>query len=415
MSRPLYRKIFYGGKMKHQLKKKNYILCLALFCFLCAGKMENLHAEKWDDLQKFIGNQDAVVIADPKGTILFSQNADEKLIPASTLKILTSLTAIHHLGTDFRFVTEFYTDSRSNLKIKGCGDPLLISEVVAEICKTLAAKIGSFNDLILDHSYFDPIVIPGVTSTLNPYDAPNGALCVNFNTVSFKRENGVYVSAEPQTPLLPFALKKIAKYGRNSERVIFSQEQDEITLYAGHLFQYFMKKEGIKSGDNIRIGKVEEDKDTLVYKYVSRFSMEDVISKLLEYSNNFIANQVLVAAGAKIFGMPGTLEKGVRAASAYIDILNAEDINIVEGSGISRENRISAKSLFRLLDEFEPYRHLMRHEGRQFYKTGSLTGVKTRAGYIESGNGEFYRFVVMINSSGKTTDAMMSGILRNLP
>jgi D-alanyl-D-alanine carboxypeptidase/D-alanyl-D-alanine-endopeptidase (penicillin-binding protein 4) len=401
--------------MKSIFRKKNGILCFAFFCFLCAGNPENLHAEKWDDLQKFIGNRDAVLIADPEGNILFSENADEKLIPASTLKILTSLTAIHHLGNDFRFVTEFYTDSRSNLKIKGYGDPLLISEAVAEICKTLATKISSFNDLILDHSYFDPIDIPGVTSTLNPYDAPNGALCVNFNTVSFKRENGGYISAEPQTPLLPFALKKIVKYGRNSERVIFSQEQDEITLYAGHLFQYFMQKEGIASKGNIRIGKVDEDRDPLVYRYVSRFSMEEVISKLLEYSNNFIANQTLVAAGAQIYGPPGALEKGIRAASAYLDILNAEDIKIVEGSGISRENRISAQSLCRLLKAFEPYRHLMRHEGRQFYKTGSLTGVKTRAGYIEKGKGEFYRFVVMINSSGKTTDAIMSKILRKLP
>lgn len=401
--------------MKHTFRKKNYMLCLTLFCFLFAGKAGNLHAEKLDDLQKFVGNRDAVLIADPEGTIIFSENADEKLIPASTLKILTSLTAIHYLGTDFRFVTEFYTDSHDNLKIKGYGDPLLISEAVAEICKTLATKIGSFNDLILDHSYFDPVVIPGVSSTLNPYDAPNGALCVNFNTVSFKRENGGYVSAEPQTPLLPFALKKIAKYGLNSERVIFSQEQDEITLYAGHLFQYFMQKEGIASKGHIRIGKVEENKDRLVYKYVSSFSMEDVLSRLLEYSNNFIANQTLVAVGAKVFGAPGTLEKGVRAASAYINTLNTEHISIVEGSGISRENRISAKSLYRLLEAFEPYRHLMRHKGREFYKTGSLTGVKTRAGYIENGKGEFYRFVVMINSSGKTTDTIMSRILRNLP
>jgi len=57
----------------------------------------------------------------------------------------------------------------------------------------------------------------------------------------------------------------------------------------------------------------------------------------------------------------------------------------------------------------------MRHEGREFYKTGSLTGVKTRAGYIESQDGSLYRFVVMLNSGGKTTAPVMKEILGILP
>ncbi|MCK4620156.1 MAG: D-alanyl-D-alanine carboxypeptidase, partial [Desulfobacterales bacterium] len=58
-----------------------------------------------------IGDHDAVLVADHQGRIIVSKNADKKLIPASTLKILTSLVAIHYLGPDYRFITEFYLDN----------------------------------------------------------------------------------------------------------------------------------------------------------------------------------------------------------------------------------------------------------------------------------------------------------------
>ncbi|MDM8526454.1 D-alanyl-D-alanine carboxypeptidase [Desulfococcaceae bacterium HSG8] len=401
--------------MKDISEKKHIIRTIILICFLCLVSPADILAGSLNNVKKLVGKKDAILVADPQGNILLSKNADKNLIPASTLKILTSLAAMHHLGKDFRFVTEFYTDRNSNLKIKGYGDPLLISEAIAEISENLSKKITGYTDLILDHSYFDPVMIPGVTTTLNPYDAPNGALCANYNTVYFKREKGSYTSAEPQTPLLPFALKKIRKYGLKKERVTFAREQDEITYYAGHLFQYFLEKEGVKSGGSIRIGEVDKDNDTLIFKYVSRFSIEEVISKLLEFSNNFIANQMLVATGAKVYGPPGTLEKGVQAASAYADkVLKPGVVRITEGSGISRENRISAKNMYKLLEIFEPYHTLMKHEGREFYKTGSLTGVKTRAGYVENQKGELYCFVVLVNTPRKSTSRIMSALLKAL-
>ncbi len=401
--------------MSDCLKNKYAMAWLLLFCLLHTGTPGNLFGGNLDHLGSLIGRRDALLVADQEGNVLFSKNAGMRLIPASTLKILTALGALHHLGSDFRFVTEFYMDPASNLKIKGYGDPLLISEVMADIAGTLRPRMDAFDDIILDNSHFEPILIPGVTTSLNPYDAPNGALCVNFNTVYFKRKKGKYVSAEPQTPMLPFALKKIRRFGLRRGRVIFSQEQDEITLYAGHLFRHFLENAGIQANGGIRMGAVREE-DTLIFRHVSRFSMADVISKLLEHSNNFIANQVFVTSGIKAHDPPGTLEKGIQAASAYIrNVLNLKDVSIAEGSGISRENRISASQMHQLLEAFAPYHHLMRHEGREFFKTGSLTGVKTRAGYVESENGGLYRFVVFINTRGKTTNSIMERLLRRLP
>lgn len=362
-----------------------------------------------------------MLVADPQGKLIFSKNAGMQLIPASTLKILTALVALHYLGPDYRFATEFYLDKNSNLKIKGFGDPLFISETLAEIAKDLVARFGTehskFNDLILDDSYFNAAIeIPGVTSSYEPYDAPNGALCVNFNTVHFRRnQNGVYVSAEPQTPLLPFVFSRINASNIDHGRIILSRNKNENTLYAGHLLLYFLKNEGIKSNGKVRMGMIRKDVDKLVFRYVSKFSLEQVISRLFEYSNNFVANQLLITVGANVYGPPGTLNKGVRAAITYAkNILEIENIRIVEGSGISRKNRISAEDLFKILKVFSPYYFLMQQTGKAFFKTGTLNGINTRAGYIENAKGELYYFVVLINTPGKTPNHIVDILLHEL-
>lgn len=397
---------------------RSYLPVVLLF-FLCLYLQQPkiLYAGKLDELDRLIGDQDAVLLADAKGRVIFSRNAATKLIPASTLKILTALVALHFLGPDFRFQTEFYLDKDSNLKIKGYGDPLLISEVLEKISKAMKQRLEKVNDIVLDATHFeDPLTVPGVNESSEPYDAPNGALCVNFNTVYFKRtKNGDYVSAEPQTPLLPFALKRIEKSGVGQGRIILSRENNENLLYIGHLFRYFLDIEGIKSFGKVKTGKVIKDDDKLIFTYTSEFYLTQVISKLLDHSNNFMANQILIAAGIKAYNPPGTLEKGVLATKAYVEhVLKTDDIHIVEGSGIARTNKVSAKTLCAALVKFQPYYRLLRKTGSTYFKTGTLYGIRTRAGYIENAQGELCVFVVLINTPGKSPEPIMDILLQNL-
>jgi serine-type D-Ala-D-Ala carboxypeptidase/endopeptidase (penicillin-binding protein 4) len=362
-----------------------------------------------------IQEKDAVLLTDPQGKILASRNAETLLVPASTLKILTALVALHYLGEDFRFGTECYSDKDRNLKIKGFGDPLFVSDVMPDFSRQVQARIHHYKDLVLDDSVFQqPLQIPGVTETTEPYDAPNGAFCANFNTISFqKKSGGKYVSAEPQTPLVPFALTRIRAAGTDSGRIVFSHSQGDIELYAGHLVANFLSQQGISSSGQIRIGRVE-DGDRLLLRYVSPYALTDVIGKLMEFSNNFIANQLFIAAGIQAYGPPGTIDKGIRASKEFLrKELQIETLQLAEGSGISRENRLSATQLDQLLVRFYPYRQLMRRQGNELFKTGTLNGVRSRAGYIEDGKGECYRFVVMINTAGKTADPVME-IIRGL-
>ncbi len=391
--------------------KKKIVGAAFLFLLVVIFLPENLFAKKWDNIKKLVGPHDSVLLADSQNKIIFSVNKDKKLIPASVFKLFTALLVFDCLGHDYRFKTEFYIDNNHNLTIKGYGDPLLISEIIPQIVKSLKKKVTRINDIVLDSSWFDPINIPGVTTSLNPYDAPNGALCVNFNTVFFKRAGKKYVSAEPQTPLLDFVLPRIKKTGLKKGRIILSAQNNETTLYAGHIFRYFMKKQKIGINGKIRAGKVKKNRDRLIFTYISVFPMDIAVKKLLAYSNNFIANQLFITCGTAAFGPPGTLEKGILAAKAFADRkIGKGKINIAEGSGISRKNRISAESVLKILALFEPYKELMRKQGNISYKTGSLTGVKTKAGYIESKTGMVYRFVIMINTKGKTTGKIMSAL-----
>ncbi|HBB18165.1 MAG: hypothetical protein A3J94_14355 [Syntrophus sp. RIFOXYC2_FULL_54_9] len=396
---------FYTGRLTA------YVLCIFL-----AGSAADLYASSLKDLQRLIGVKDTVLVASPRGKVLFEKNAGKKMIPASTLKIFTSLVALHYLGPEYRFTTEFYLDRDDNLKIKGYGDPLLLSESLREIAAALSLKLGGFNHLVLDDSFFSGQVrVPGTSPSYQPYDAVNGALCVNFNTVSFKRVNRAYVSDEEQTPLLPFVEKRIRASSLERGRIILSHQENEATLYAGHLFKYFLTQAGIKSRGEIRLGRVKPDDDRLLFTYTSPFPVKESIRKLLEFSNNFIANQLLVACGAKAYGTPGSLDKGVMAASTYareVLKLKTDALSLDEGSGISRKNELTAHAMLKALNEFEPYHHLLRQERDEFFKTGTLDGIRTRAGYIADGKGELYRFVVLMNTPGKTTDAVMKLIRR---
>ena len=368
-----------------------------------------------DKLRDQIGSKDAVILIDPDGNVLFGENENKRLIPASILKVLTAVFALENLGEDFKFQTRFYKDTAGNLKIQGAGDPLLLSEYIDVICRDMSATITTFNDLILDTGYFEqPLVIPGISDSRQPYDAPNGALCVNFNTVNFMRGNtGKFISAEPQTPLLPFVLKRVLASNLSNGRIMLSSKADECTLYAGHLFLYFLNKHGISGGNTVRMGAVDETKDQLLYTYVSKNALDKTIGMMLEYSNNFMANQLLITTAAEIYGKPGSLKNGIKALRDFAQSsLNISNIRIYEGSGISRKNRVTAASMVKVFDRFEPYHTLMRREGPVYYKTGTLNGIRTRAGYIASEAGRRYKFVILINTPGKTDTAVLKKVIK---
>jgi len=395
------------------------LLALAAIAFL--GQCRIAAADEGSG-ENLIGPQDSAVLIDPDGAVLFGKNLDIPRVPASTLKILTALAALNYLGPKYRCRTEFYLDRRSSLIMKGHGDPMLISEVLADMAKRLSERLAKgpvpVMGLIMDGSYFSPsITVPGISPSSEPYDAPIGALNANFNTVAFARTpQGRYVTAEPQTPLTPFALEYIRLSGLNSGRILLSDRSEVTTLYPGHLIRHFLLKEGVAVNGKIRLGIADPKKDKCILVYKSPYPLKTVISRMLEFSNNFIANQLLVLAGIHAHGPPGNLEKGLEALGAYAAQLGiARGLRIEEGSGISRGNRISVRQMATILRAFEPYYQLMERNGREHFKTGTLEGVRTRAGYLLGGDNRLYRFAVFVNTPGKGIDRIMAHICTLVP
>lgn len=364
-------------------------------------------------LYAMIGSNDSIALSDDNGNLLLSKNIENKLVPASTLKLLTSLASIHYLGEGYRFHTDFFLDRKNNLKIKGYGDPLFLSETINEIAGILKKSIHKINDIVLDDSYFKtPVIIPGKKSSLQPYDAPNNAICANFNTVNFKMVNGRYKSAEVQTPLIPYAMKKIIDSGLKKGRITLSDSSRQAGIYAGALLKHFLEDKGIACRGEIRMGRVDPARDRLILNFVSKYTLTDIIKGLMAFSNNFTANQILITSGTTIFGSPATIENGVDALRKYtVSILGNDDFEIVEGSGISRKNRLSTGQMITILGHFRPYIHLLNQDGSQFYKTGTLNGIRTKAGFILGNNDKMFRFAVFYNTPGRNHAPAMKLIM----
>ena len=77
----------------------------------------------------------------------------------------------------------------------------------------------------------------------------------------------------------------------------------------------------------------------------------------------------------------------------------AEAIHLEEGSGISRDNRFTARGLAKLLHLFEPHATLLRSRGGSLFKTGTFSGVRTLAGYADTSKHGRVRFVIALRSN----------------
>jgi D-alanyl-D-alanine carboxypeptidase/D-alanyl-D-alanine-endopeptidase (penicillin-binding protein 4) len=136
--------------------------------------------------------------------------------------------------------------------------------------------------------------------------------------------------------------------------------------------------------------------------YVHRQSrpLSKVLAELLLGSNNFIANQVFLEIGAHRLGGPVSLEKSLKVANEMLASHGlADSIHLEEGSGISRGDSVTARGLTRLLALFEPHAGLLRSGDGSRFKTGTISGVSTLAGYADTSKHGRVRFVISLTDS----------------
>jgi len=364
----------------------------------------NPSQSKLDIQLKSLVSHGSVLIANEQQVLYrYPPNKNPLLIPASVLKYVTALSALHYFGSEYSFNTEFYIDQNHSLVIKGKGDPFLVSEEwqrIAQQISLLPDVPEKMQGLFFDTSLFsEKIKIPGISFSNNPFDAHNGALVVNFNTVFVKVDSkGHVTSAEKQTPLTPLARRLANKLSPGTHRI--SIQPNLSFTYSGELIKSFFRKKGFSfENKNVALRSVRNG-DHLFYTHSNILTLKEVIAGMLRFSNNFTANQLLLTVGLQRYGPPATLEKGTHALTEYLrqEIkLPKEQFKLVEGSGISRKNRLTPEAIWQLLKAFAPYQDLLHEDNGVLLKTGTLRGVYTMAGYLP-GTQPLY-FAILLNQS----------------
>ena len=358
-----------------------------------------------DDLvlskQVFTEADSILVVEEGEGDIKAWQPS-KAMVPASLMKLSTAYLALDKWGANHAFHTDFYRQD-SQLWIRGYGDPYLVSEELDRLAQALVeVDLQGVDSLHIDDSYFLDELVPGRSKVNDPYNAPLSAVAANFNTVMLKKVNGVVQSAELQTPLTPIAIKLAEELdsgvpnNSKGQRVNLQQRDNAQT----HFAQLLLAKIGNpKWALNINSRVPKEAK--LIYRYTNTRTVEQIIRGTLEFSNNFMANQLFLS----LAGTPGSDSVSFKQASSYAqqrlsEVFDWPKFCVVEGSGLSRDNQLSARQIDDLLVALKPYKHLFKqtkHSDAQiFAKTGTLNGVRTFAGFIGMNN-KNYRFVFMFN------------------
>jgi len=176
---------------------------------------------------------------------------------------------------------------------------------------------------------------------------------------------------------------------------------------------------------HLKIGKILKN-DERFHVYSSP-TLGEQIRLINKWSNNVMTRQLLLTLGAKKFGSPGTIEKGIHAVLSTLEDNNIDTrgIKLENGSGLSRKAKITARQMGRLLEQ--AYRDAYMPEflaslslpgidgtlvnrfrkddirGRSHLKTGTLDFVTAIAGYMLNRNGK--RLVIVVQHNGKKTGA----------
>ncbi|MBW2659217.1 MAG: D-alanyl-D-alanine carboxypeptidase [Deltaproteobacteria bacterium] len=378
------------------------------------------YAQSQKQLAQLIDNG-GFIVEDSAANLRYREK--DLFIPASTLKIVTSLAALEILGEDYRFKTLFFLDKQKNLYIKGFGDPLLTSEALSNIAEKLIQQgIKKISSIVLDDSsYALDSLADGAGRSANPYDAPNDALAVNFNSVPvFVAPDGTITSGEPQTPTIPL----MAEIGRNlvpghhriNVNVLLSLKSLSPSLrYAGELISTLFRAAGITIHNGFLQGSTPAAL-LPIYIHKSEKTVTEVVRNCLKYSNNYTANQLFLACGAKSYGYPATWNKSRRLLGDYARKrlgLSTEEFLLTEGSGLSRKNRISPSGLLAAVKLFQPYMQLLSREGDIYLKSGTLNNVFTYAGFFTLRE-RIFPFVIMLNQEENSRDILLTALHRTV-
>lgn len=345
------------------------------------------------------------------GDILYTRNSQSLFVPASTLKIFTAQAALLYLGPNFKFKTRFVTDARSinngtlygNLYLVHSGDPSLTYYDLAELVVALKSqhieKIAG--NVYIDNSAYDQVNFgPGWmwNDRRFCYAAPISASIINHNC----------------------SLTSIVRPGRRFGHFqgISSSVSNNVIQYDKSLLQDLFRRYGVQVYGNIAAGTAEQAYPALATHQSKPLSQ--LINSMLKKSDNIIAGSLFKKIGQIYTNRPGSWENGGTAVAKILSQAGIDTwrMNVIDGSGLSRYNKVTPAQMMQLLDfayhhsgtnyEFVSAlpiagidgtlkRRLQNIAWRVRAKTGTISGVRALAGFAVTSDKEPVAFVIMIN------------------
>ena len=310
-------------------------------------------------------------------SVLYARNERQLMRPASTMKVVTAITAIDKLGGSYRFKTELcYTGEisdrtlRGNVYCVGGFDPRFNSDDMRAFVEGIR-KMGV--DTIRGCIYAD--------KSMKDADTLGNGWC-------WDDDNPVL------SPLL------------------ISRKNTFVARFADEL-----REAGIVV--DAALGEARRPEDA--FCIASRFhSIDQILMKMLKESDNLYAESMFYQLGAAAGNRPSTAKNSAAVVNRLVSKvgLDPKRYSIADGSGLSLYNYVSAELEVRLLRyafrNSNIYLHLhpalpeagvdgtlrsrMRGtftQGNVFAKTGTVTGISSLAGYCTAANGHRLAFSII--------------------
>jgi D-alanyl-D-alanine carboxypeptidase/D-alanyl-D-alanine-endopeptidase (penicillin-binding protein 4) len=386
-------------------------------------------------------------------------NADVGVNPASVFKLVTTSAALDRLGPAWSWKTPVYFTGpmrngvlRGSLVIRGSGDPSLVMErawlLLRQVRQAGVREIRG--DIVLDHAAFAPDAQAPAdfdNAPTEPYNVRPDALLLNYKsvTLSFTPDvargvarivaepalSGVKVDATvplargacddwrgglqlapPSAAGWRFAGAYPASCGARNWPLAYADPAS----YDARLVDALWREAGGKLGGHVIDGATPPDA-TPAFEFASP-PLAAVIRDINKYSNNVMAEQLALTLAAT----PGTPADAEQARAALSQWLHerlgaaADGVVVANGSGLSRDTRISARALGQLLQWIwrspampellaslpvngvdGTLRRSAAAPGRAHLKTGSMRDVAAIAGVVQADTGRRYVLVAVIN------------------
>lgn len=410
----------------------------------------------------------SIVVRDVAGGgSLLELNPGTPRAPASTMKLLPTWAALDLLGPAYAWKTRAYADGpvvkgvlQGNLYLQGGGDPLLTIErwwrFVNDLRQTGLTRIEG--DIVIDQSRFtaqderpedfdgkfwrtynvlpDALLVNWQSSdfTIRPSDDgagidlgiqpfPEGLVVENRVQLTSGRCVGqnrqVSYQIEPARPERVVVTGKLSSScGPQTQRLAVM----EPAQFAWGTFVTLWRQLGGQfRGGMLRAPTPPNARLLLTHESEP---LSEIVRVTNKYSSNMMARSLVLAIAAEMNGTPATAAAGESTIVGWLKTRGLEfpELVIGNGSGLSREARMSADSMAKLLvgahasrfaPEFLTSLSLGGLDGtlqkrfrevddpsRIRMKTGTLRDVSSIAGYVTGKSGKVYAVVVFVNHPG---------------